>query len=149
MFSSFLKWTPVQSALYRITLSATKVERRNTYTRRMCFCNLAGHAFTERNMNTVDKTYVLNVWWEREMAGWSTDRSEQIICFQIATVQWRAPHAKRSCLQMNNINLVQNATNERNSEIYSTNIICYDNILESLTNSFRLLINKKFVLEFF
>jgi len=38
--------------------------------------------------------------------------------------------------------------NERNSEIYLTNIICYDDVLESLSNLFRLLKNKKSILGF-
>jgi len=41
------------------------VERRNTYKRKICFCNLTGRDFAERNTKTVDKAYVLNVWWER------------------------------------------------------------------------------------
>jgi len=50
---------------------------------------------------------------------------------------------------MNNIRIVQNAINEEiNSETYSTNIICYDDVLESLTNLFYLLTNEKFILGF-
>ena len=58
-------------------------------------------------------------------------------------------HAKWSSLQTNSIKFVQNAINkEINSEIYSTNIICYADVSESLTNLFCLLINKKFSLGF-
>lgn len=50
---------------------------------------------------------------------------------------------------MNSIKFVQNAINrELNSEIYSTNIICYADVSESLTNLFCLLINNKFSLGF-